>query len=95
MTLGYQFEKTGKELYGAGGKGRLFINGKEVADLAIPKTTPFAYWPHNEGLTCGYDNLTPVSPSYETPFTFTGTIRRVTVDVGSPTGPAPKQKFRD
>jgi arylsulfatase len=79
--LAYQFDKTGSENYGAGGTGRLFINGKAAAELAIPKTNPVSYWPHNEGLTCGYDNLTPVALSYESPFAFTGTIRKVVVEV--------------
>jgi len=95
VTVGYEFQKTGKEKFGAGGNGTLTIDGKIVATKALPKTTPFAYWPHGEGLTCGYDALTPVTPAYVTPFTFTGTIHRAVVDVSGIAVPMPKQKFRD
>jgi hypothetical protein len=36
-----------------------------------------------EGLACGYDSGAPVLPDvYTPPFTFTGTIHEVVVDVG-------------
>jgi hypothetical protein len=82
VTLAYQFEKTGKAPLGAGGTGKLFVNGKQVAEKAIPKTNPIAYWPHYEGLTCGYDNLTPAG-QYETPFPCSAVITKVVVDVGN------------
>jgi arylsulfatase A-like enzyme len=81
VTIGYQFQKTGKQPFGAGGTGTLTVNGKVVGTKELPKTIPFAYWPHNEGLTCGYDNLTPVTTAYQTPNRFTATIRKVVVDV--------------
>jgi hypothetical protein len=34
-----------------------------------------------EGLSCGYDAGAAVVPTYTSPFTFTGTIRKVTVDI--------------
>jgi arylsulfatase A-like enzyme len=80
-AVAFNFQKTGKEKFGAGGQGQLFINGKVVAESNIPKTNPFVYWPHNEGLTCGYDHLTPVTRAYQTPFRFTGMIERVVVTV--------------
>ena len=81
MTLSYQFEKTGEEKFGAGGIGRLFLNGKPIGEKPIVRTNPNIYWPHGEGLTCGYDDLTTGSPAYKSPFSFTGTIEKVVVDV--------------
>jgi arylsulfatase len=81
VTLGYEFRKTGAEPIGADGVGRLFVNGKPVGEAPIAKTVAIIYWPHGEGLTCGYDHLTPVAKAYQSPFRFTGTIRRVVVDV--------------
>jgi arylsulfatase len=52
-----------------------------VGNLDVPHTTPLTY--ELEGLTCGYDDAAPVLVDvYETPFTFTGTIHQVVVDVG-------------
>ncbi len=39
------------------------------------------------GLTCGYSDGLPVTREYESPFAFTGRIRRVVIDVdGAPFG---------
>ena len=51
-----------------------------VGVAEVPHTTPAIY--ELEGLSCGYDALAPVLPDvYEPPFTFTGTIHAVTVDI--------------
>jgi arylsulfatase len=76
VSLGFTFAKTDGER-GGGGVGTLSINGSVVATGTIPHTVPRTYWPSGEGLTCGYDELTPVSDVYEAPFEFTGTIRKV------------------
>lgn len=60
---------------------RLSINDKVAGEGEIPRTVSTMYWPHGEGLTCGYDNLTTVTDEYTAPFTFTGTIRQVLVDI--------------
>ncbi|MBI2808756.1 MAG: arylsulfatase [Planctomycetes bacterium] len=91
-TVGLQFMKTGKAKFGAGGVAILSINGKSVATKVLPKTVPTIYWPHNEGLTCGYDDLTPVTSAYQSPFRFTGVIHRAVVTVNGPAGPMPKRK---
>jgi arylsulfatase len=36
---------------------------------------------NGEGLCCGYDSGLPVTPDYDAPFRFTGTIDRVVVEV--------------
>jgi hypothetical protein len=46
----------------------------------LPKTWPI--FTNVGGLHCGRDLGTPVSEAYPTPFTFTGTIERVVVELG-------------
>jgi arylsulfatase A-like enzyme len=63
-----------------GGKTRLFVNGKPVADGRLEHTVPMRF----SGYACmdiGRDNRAPVSPTYESPFSFTGTINTVTFDL--------------
>ncbi len=83
-TLRYEFEVTipadvanGK---GAGGNGQLYIDGELVGQSEIPVTTPLALG-LTSGITCGQAPGAPVSPEYDPPFSFTGTIHSVTVDV--------------
>ncbi len=84
--------KVGK---GAPGAGKLFINGKQVGAGKIAVTCPLAYGLSGDGLSCGRDTLTPVSADYRDEYPFTGTIRRVVVDVGPVKTPAPKAPDRD
>lgn len=84
-TLRFEFETTGPAQIdkgkGAPGIGRLFINGKKVGEGTIPVTVPIRYSLFGDDLCCGYDGGTPVSSDYESDFRFTGTIRRVIVDI--------------
>src|SRR4029450_2404270 len=66
---------------GAGGQSILSVDGQKVAQGKIPKTQPYAY-SGDEGLDVGMDNETPVSSDYkERDNKFTGTIKKITVDV--------------
>jgi arylsulfatase len=82
--LAYQFQVTGKPdiAHGKGtpGRGQLFIDGKQVGQADIPITSPLALG-LSSGLVCGENPGSPVTPDYESPFKFTGTIYGVTVDV--------------
>jgi arylsulfatase len=78
--LGFSFEKTGPQPFGAGGIARLYINRKQVAEGEIARTVPFMFG-LGESLQCGFDGGNAVSDSYQSPFHFTGTINRVVVDV--------------
>jgi len=82
-TLRYEFEPTSppqiREGKGAGGRAQLYINGKLVGSAEFPTTVPILFG--IEGLSCGYDFGEAVSHEYRAPFTFTGTIREVTVDL--------------
>jgi hypothetical protein len=83
-TLGFSFDKTAKADFfnntGATGIGTLYINGKEVGKATIAPTVPNIYsW--EEGLEIGTDRLTPVTESYKSPFEFTGTLKKVVLEV--------------
>jgi arylsulfatase len=100
-TLRWEFHTTTppdfKSGKGAGGTGRLIINGKKVAEGPIPVTCPLAYSLSGDGLSCGRDTLTAVSADYgrETEFPFTGVIRRVVVDLAPQQTAIPRTPDRD
>jgi arylsulfatase len=73
----YEFTKTAPRR----GRGVLSVNGKPVGSVELPKT-----WPIHAtagGVHCGRDGGAPVSDAYTCPFTFTGTIHRVVVELGT------------
>jgi arylsulfatase A-like enzyme len=80
QTVRFEFQKTGKEPYGAGGVGRLFIDGQKVAEGKIPRTASFGY-SLDETFDIGCDKGAPVSEEYPPLATFTGRIVQVGVDV--------------
>jgi arylsulfatase len=62
------------------GRGQLYINKKLVANIDMPHSVPVIFG--TEGLTCGYDGGDRVaSEEYGNAFTFTGVIKRVTLDL--------------
>jgi arylsulfatase A-like enzyme len=81
--LRFEFEPTGKAdmAHGRGAPGRLqlYIDGKLVGNAEAPTTTPFVINPG--ALAVGLNVGSPVTPEYTSPFRFTGTIDKVTVDV--------------
>lgn len=99
LTLSMQFQVTGppdlKSGKGAPGTVTLFVDGKQVGIGKIAVTCPLAYSLSGDGLSCGRDTLTSVSADYHGENTFTGTIRRVIVDVAPPKGEQPKAPDRD
>lgn len=76
-TLAYEFTKTGENV----GTGRLFINGKPAGELAGIKTAPIAYAAASEGLQVGRAWNTPVSHDYQSPFPFSGQLKKVVLEV--------------
>jgi arylsulfatase A-like enzyme len=79
-TIKYEFVFDGRKP-GAGGQSILSVDGQKVAQGKIPKTQPYAY-SGDEGVDVGMDNETPVSSDYkERDNKFTGTIKKITVDV--------------
>jgi len=75
-TLGFAFNKTGKYR----GIGTLFINGKQEGQIPIAMTVPIRY-SYDEGLEIGRDPQTPVTENYKSPFKFTGTLKKVVMEV--------------
>jgi arylsulfatase len=62
-----------------GALSSLMVDGTLVDSCHIPRT-----WPNRAvhgGLTCGRDTGSPVGRSYQTPFTFTGAIHQVVVEL--------------
>ena len=78
-TLGFSFEKTGKQLFGAGGTARLHINDRAVAESQFPMTVPILFG-LGEAVRCGRDGGATVSDDYTAPFKFTGKLKQVVVE---------------
>ncbi|MDQ3021786.1 MAG: sulfatase-like hydrolase/transferase [Bacteroidota bacterium] len=83
VTLKFGFLPTGlpemKSGKGTPGTAQVYINSKLVGTADFPWTVPFTFG--LEGLSCGYDSGEAVSSEYKIPFTFTGKIIKVTVEV--------------
>jgi arylsulfatase A-like enzyme len=80
IKLRFEFEKTGKEKFGAGGIGRLYINNEKVGEAEIPQTVRFIY-ELDETFDIGRDTGTPVTNEYKAGAAFTGTIKKVVIDL--------------
>jgi hypothetical protein len=59
----------------------LSVDGKEFARKTVPHTIPLLM-AIDETFDVGADTRTPVDDSYEVPFRFTGTIDKLTFDLG-------------
>jgi arylsulfatase A-like enzyme len=75
-SLKFVFEKTGEHQ----GKGTLFIKGEKVGEGTIERTAPVRH-SLSEGFEIGRDSSTPVSEAYRCPFAFTGTLKKVKVEI--------------
>jgi arylsulfatase len=60
---------------------RLSVDGAAVGSATIPRTALLRFSLAGEGLCCGYDDGTPVSDAYESPFAFTGVIEEAVIEV--------------
>jgi len=65
--------------YGKPAVAKLFVDGKQTAEVRVEKTVPVGY--SGEGFDVGADNISAVSPDYKSPFLFTGRILGVTLAV--------------
>ena len=82
-TIVFDFKYDGPGL-GKGGTGVLSVDGKEVATKTMEHTTPVVF-PEDEDFDVGQDTRTPVAMieyRYDCPFNFTGTIDKLTFDLG-------------
>jgi arylsulfatase len=69
---------------GKGGTGVLSVDGKEVARNSMEHTTPITF-PEDETFDIGRDTRTGVALleyRYDVPFKFTGTIDKLTFNLG-------------
>jgi arylsulfatase len=78
-TLLFDFKYDGGGL-GKGGTGTLRVDGKAVATGRIDRTLAFRL-SLDETLDCGEDTGTAVSGDYHVPFKFTGTLKKVVIDL--------------
>ena len=85
-TLVFDFKYDGGGI-GKGGTGTLIVDGKQVAQGRIEHTVAVRFTMSVETLDIGRDTGTPVNLSYDVPFTFTGAIESVTIDL-KPQDPA-------
>jgi arylsulfatase A-like enzyme len=70
--------------YDGGGMGKgalvtLLANGTKIGEGRVDQTTPLLYG--TDGFDIGGDYGSAVSPDYTSPFVFTGTLEKVTVDL--------------
>ncbi|MGD0932608.1 MAG: arylsulfatase [Candidatus Korobacteraceae bacterium] len=79
-TIVFDFKYDGPGL-AKGGTGVLSVDGKEVARKTIEHTIPFLL-PADESFDVGLDTRTPVDFTYDCPFPFTGTIDKLTFNLG-------------
>jgi arylsulfatase A-like enzyme len=79
VELGVRFEYDGGGL-GKGGLVHLTVDAREVAAGRLERTVPFLFSMSGETLDVGVDTGAPAGP-YPSRFPFTGTIRRIDIDV--------------
>ena len=88
-ALRYEFEPTGapdlKNGKGTPGAAKLFVDGELVGQADFPVTVPLALG-LGSGFAVGRNPGSSVSVMYGSPFPFTGTITKVTVDVSGKVG---------
>jgi arylsulfatase A-like enzyme len=79
-AVGVDFKYDGGGM-GKGGSVSLSVDTKKVAEARLARTIPFRV-SADETLDIGEDTGTPVSEDYAVPFRFTGTIKKVVIDLG-------------
>ena len=79
-TIFFDFKYDGGGI-GKGGLATLSVDGTQVAQGRIEHTVAVRFTMSVETLDIGEDTGTPVNLSYDVPFTFTGTIDKVTIDL--------------
>jgi arylsulfatase len=78
--LKMEFSYEGGEKAGQGGTVTLSVDGKQVGEGKIERTTPFKY-SLSENQDIGSDTGTPVTYDYQTPFEFGGKLEEVVVEL--------------
>jgi arylsulfatase len=80
VTYEFTADQPGKPA--TGGRSRLLVEGKPVAEGRLERTVPLRFTTY-AGMDIGKDNGEPVSPSYhdKSPFAFTGKIDKVVFEI--------------
>jgi arylsulfatase len=80
---------------GRGGIGVLKVDGNEVARQSMEHTMPLVMqW--DENFDIGADTGTPVSDDYQVPFSFTGSLEKLTLKIDRPQlSPADIEKLKE
>jgi hypothetical protein len=92
-TVVFDFRYDGGGI-GKGGAGTISVDGKQVAQGRIDRTTPLRF-SIDETFDVGEDTGTPVNLDYDVPFKFTGQIEKVVVHLGeSKLATADQEKLR-
>jgi hypothetical protein len=79
-TIVFDFKYDGPGL-GKGGTGTLSVDGRVLSQQKMEHTIPFLM-SIDESMDIGLDTRSPVDESYTLPFRFTGTINKLTFDLG-------------
>jgi arylsulfatase len=79
-TILFDFKYDGGGI-GKGGTGTLYVDGPQVAQGRIEHTVAIRYTLNVETFDIGEDTGTAVDTSYEVPFTFTGAIDKITINL--------------
>jgi len=79
-TVVFDFKYDGGGI-GKGGSGTISVDGKQVAQGRIDRTTPLRF-SIDETFDVGEDTGTPVNLDYDVPFKFTGQIEKVVINLG-------------
>jgi arylsulfatase len=88
-TIRVEFKYDGGGV-GKGGTVALFVNDKKVGEGRVEKTVLGRY-SADETFDIGEDTGTPVGSGYESPFQYTGTLKKVEIDL-APTNLADRDK---
>jgi arylsulfatase len=92
-TVRFEFKYDGGGV-GKGGTGTIFVDDREVAKGRVERTI-LGRFSADETFDTGEDTGSPVSDSYKSPFRFTGTIRKIDIDLSpEKLGAADLQKLR-
>ena len=93
-TVVFDFQYDGGGI-GKGGTGTINVDGKQVAQGRIERTTPFRF-SLDETFDVGEDTGTPVNLGYDVPFKFMGKLEKVVINLGQmKLGAADHQKLKE
>ncbi|NEP35753.1 arylsulfatase [Moorena sp. SIO3B2] len=85
LKFTFNYDEENGENVGGGGTGTLFINGTQLGQAHMDKTVPARYSLETQDV--GMDLLSPTSYHYDSPFEFTGTLNKLTMDILSTRDP--------